>query len=259
MKMFKKIILKVLLVIFFILMIYSSKEIYNWYIDNKNIEKEVKNINKKVKEIEEQNLEEIIYDDSKFLNVKFLSKDLTDLEEINKELIGWIEIPSTNINYPFVKHTDNNYYLNHSFTKKNNEAGWLFLDYRNDLENDQNSIIYAHGRLDKSMFGSLKDTLSNKWLQEEHNHIVKISTKKANYIYEVFSVYHIETTDDYLTTNYDDSDAYSNFLNKIKNRSLYDFTTNITEKNKILTLSTCYNDKEKMVLHAKLIKKQIRK
>ena len=49
------------------------------------------------------------------------------------------------INYPFVQTSDNDYYLNHSFNKKYNDAGWVFMDYRNNASNfDKNTILYAH-------------------------------------------------------------------------------------------------------------------
>ncbi len=53
----------------------------------------------------------------------------------------------------------------------------VFLDYRDNLESDKNLIIYAHGRLDKNMFGSLKDTLKANWLNNKDNHIIKMSTE----------------------------------------------------------------------------------
>lgn len=136
-----------------------------------------------------------------------------------------------------------------------NSAGWLFLDYRNNINNNKNTIIYAYGRTDKTMFGSLKTVLTNNWLSNTNNHIIKISTEKENTLWQIFSVYRIPTTSDYLQTDFNNENEYLDFLNMIKNRSFYNFITEINSEDKILTLSTCHN-KDKIVVHAKLIKKE---
>lgn len=151
--------------------------------------------------------------------------------------------------------SDNDYYLTHSFTKDYNEAGWVFLDYRNNIQQlDKNTIIYAHSRLDKTMFGSLKNLLKSDWYSNTDNHIIKLSTKNQNTLWQVFSVYHIPTTNDYLRTSFNSDFDFTSFAKKLQNRSVYSFNTSVTENDKILTLSTCYANDEKMVMHAKLIK-----
>lgn len=125
------------------------------------------------------------------------------------------------------------------------------MDYRNNVENfDSNTIIYAHGRYNKTMFGTLKDILTNNWLKNTNNYVVKLVTEKESSLWQVFSVYHIPTTSDYLSTTIDQT-----FVNMLMNRSQYNFNTDVSSSDKILTLSTCYSDTEKMVMHAKLIKK----
>ena len=127
---------------------------------------------------------------------------LSKLENTNKDIVGWIQVNGTNINYPFVQTKDNDYYLNHSFNKDYNQAGWVFLDYRNNVNSfDKNTIIYAHSRLDKTMFGSLKNLLKSNWYENKNNHIIKLSTKNQNTLWQVFSVYHVPTTSDYLKIN----------------------------------------------------------
>ena len=59
-----------------------------------------------------------------------------------------------------------------------------------------------------------------------------------------------------LLVDFKDDDEFQEFVNKLKNRSAYNFDTTISKNDKILTLSTCYNNQEKMVIHAKLIKKE---
>ena len=178
------------------------------------------------------------------------------MKEKNADTVGWINVNNTNINYPYVQYKDNDYYLNHSFDKSYNDAGWVFMDYRNnsDLSN-KNTIIYAHSRLDKTMFGSLSNVLKKDWYTNKDNHIIRISKEKSNTLWQIFSVYKIKTESYYITTDFYSDNDYVSFLNTIKDRSIYDFKTNLTSDDRILTLSTCYSDTERTVVHAKLIKK----
>ena len=175
--------------------------------------------------------------------------------EINDEIVGWIRVKGTYINYPFVQHDDNSYYLKHSLDKSYNNAGWIFLDYRNDINKvNKNMILYGHGRVDETMFGSLKNVLNTTWLNNKDNHIIYLSTKNDSYLYKVFSIYHIPTSDDYIKTSFKDDEEYLKFLNMLKDRSVYNFLSDISSDNEILTLSTCYGLTEKLVVHAKLIR-----
>ena len=108
------------------------------------------------------------------------------------------------------------------------------------------------------MFGSLKNILNNGWLNNKDNYIVKLSTEEENTLWQVFSVYRIPTTNDYLKVVFNDDDDFINFGNMLIERSQYDFGTSINGDDRILTLSTCYNNSDKVVLHAKLIKKEKR-
>ena len=185
--------------------------------------------------------------------------DFEELQKINPDVYAWIQIPGTNINYPFVQANDNKYYLTHSFDKSHNTSGWVFLDYRNNIQTlDKNTILYAHGRIDKTMFGTLKNILNNDWLTNTDNYIIKLSTEYENSLWQIFSAYHIPTTSDYLQINFENNEDFKNFANMLTERSQYNFNTTVNENDHILTLSTCYNSSEKMVIHAKLIKKETR-
>lgn len=118
----------------------------------------------------------------------------------------------------------------------------------------KNIILYAHGRVDKTMFGSLKDVLEDKWFNDKINHVVRVSSEKSNSLWQVFSVYEIELTSDYLQAEFDSNSNYLSFLNNLKDRSKYDFGTQLNEFDKIITLSTCLKNDGRIVLHAKLIK-----
>ena len=71
-------------------------------------------------------------------------------------------------------------------------------------------------------------------------------------------MYKIKTETYYITTNFNSDDDYMEFLNTIKDRSLYDFKTTLSKDDKVLTLSTCYSDDERTVVHARLIKRSVR-
>lgn len=266
----KNIILSILIVIFFVIFIYSGYKIIRWKIDSNNTKKEIKDITRKVKikEIKDNDNTEIIEQKEQipasdpywdYIKVNLMDVDFSKLLDTNKDTKGWIQIAGTNINYPFVQTDNNNYYLTHSFNKSYNEAGWVFMDYRNDIENlDRNTIIYAHGRWDNTMFGTLKNVFSNNWLDNQNNYIVKISTKYENTLWQVFSVYRIKTTDDYIKVYFKNDNEYKEFLDMIIKRSMHNFNTTVNENDNILTLSTCYNETDKVVLHAKLIKKEVK-
>ena len=106
------------------------------------------------------------------------------------------------------------------------------------------------------MFGSLKNILKSAWLNNSNNYVVKLSTETENTLWQVFSIYHIPTTSDYIQVNFSSNEEFKNWTNMLINRSSYNFNTNVSENDNVLTLSTCYNDEEKVVLHAKLIKKR---
>ena len=251
------------LLIFFLVMLivflFSLIKVIMWIIDNNNTNDIIKKvadtyeINEKSYDNEviiNENEKDIYFD---YMKLKFIDVDINKLKTFNPDTIGFIKVMGTNINYPFVQTLDNDYYLNRSYDKTYNNAGWIFLDYRNNEFNDKNTIIYGHGRINGTMFGSLKDTLKSSWQNNKDNYIIKISTEKENSIWQIFSVYKIATTSDYLQTTFSDNE-FESFISLIKNRSSYNFETNVTNEDKVLTLSTCYNDNDKMVVHAKLIK-----
>ncbi len=251
-----------IILIALLVFIYSSFKIVIWFIDNHKNNKIINDITDQItinEEISENVIksEEIKEDDPywDFIKMNLMDVDLTNLISINNDTVGWLKVLGTNINYPFVQASDNKYYLTHDFYKHYNGAGWVFLDYRNNKElNDQNNIIYAHGRANETMFGSLKNVLTNDWLNNQNNFVIEVSTKDKNSLWQVFSVYKVPNTNDYIETKFNNEDDFNNFINKLINRSIYDFKTTVNKNDHILTLSTCYNDNIKVVLHAKIIK-----
>lgn len=263
----KNIILILMFLILFITLNISIYNIIKWKLDSNKTNEEINTIqeNANIEEVKDNKGTEIIKQAKKipkenpywdYIKMNMIDVNFDNLKKINSDVVGWIKVNGTNINYPFVQSKDNKYYLTHSFSKSYNNAGWVFLDYRNNNINNRNTIIYAHGRTDKTMFGTLRKVLNNGWINNTNNYVIKISTEKENSLWQIFSIYHIPTTNDYLQTEFKDEREYQRFLNILKNRSNHNFNTSITSNDTILTLSTCYNDSEKMVVNAKLIKKQ---
>ncbi len=248
------------------LIIYNGIKIVLWNIDTGNLDKQIEEIEEMtdVKEIKDDEDTENINPPSKntesdywkYIKLPLISVDFTELLKKNSDTVGFIKVNGTNINYPIVQAKDNDFYLNHSFDKKKNAGGWVYLDYRNDINDLQdNTIIYAHGRTNNTMFGTLKNIVKNNWYKNTDNYVVNLSTPEENTLWQVFSVYHIKTELYYLTSSFGTEESHQKFIDTIKKRSVYDFKAEVTTEDKILTLSTCWDNTEKVVLHAKLIKK----
>lgn len=266
---FRKWVIVVFLLFFLSIFIFSAYKLYSWHNDNKEIETIADDVVKdtKVKEKEDtENTENINPPDNRdndywnYIKMSLLEVDFNELLAKNPDTVGWIQVKGTNINYPIVQTTDNSYYLTHAFDKTKNEAGWVFMDYRNDAVNfNQNTILYAHSRLTGSMFGSLKNILESSWYTNKNNHIIRLSTPTENTMWQVFSVYTIPKESYYITPNFNSNEAYQEFLNTMKSRSEVEFSAEVNTNDKILTLSTCKdNFGNRVVMHAKLIKRELR-
>ena len=189
---------------------------------------------------------------------KIAEYDFDKLKEINTDIVGFIEVDNTNISYPVVKSSDNSYYLNHSYKKEKNNIGSIFLDYRNDLDNlSKNNIIYGHGRLDNTMFGSLNNLLDSSNLDSKESYYITLSTPNSIMTFKIFSVYTIPKEGYYIKTYFSSNKYFKEFLETIMKRSIYNFNTDVSTNDKILTLSTCKdNFGKRVVVHAKILKKE---
>lgn len=240
----KKIKIKNLLtlILFFICLfglIYSSYKIIKWKIDvDKN------------NEIKEEIKKNITIEDNSY------KVDFKKLKETNPDTVAYIKVNNTKIDYVVVKTTDNDYYLKHNFNKEYNVAGWIFMDYRNKLDGtDKNIIIYGHNTKDNSMLDSLKNVLTKEWQTNKDNLIITLVTESNEYKYQVFSTYEIKPEDYYLTTNFKSIDNYIYFLNKMSERSNYNYKVELDKEDRILTLSSCLGEGQtRVVLHARLMK-----
>lgn len=230
-------------IIFIALIIYSAYQIIMWFKDNNNTKKILTQISGAV-----------IIDETKEDNEKY-QINFSELKGINSDIVGWIKVSGTAVEYPVVKTNNNSFYLNHSLDKAYNAAGWIFVDYKNKLDGtDKNIVIYGHNRRDSSMFGSLTQVLNKEWYTDERNNKIIFITENDSYICEIFSIYKIKTEDYYIQTSFN-SNSYDEFIKTIKNRSIYNYNIDVTSEDSVLTLSTCDNNNDyRIVVHAKLQK-----
>ncbi len=183
------------------------------------------------------------------------SIDFSSLLKANPDVVAYLKVLDTNISYPVLKSTDNEYYLTHDFNRNYSpQKGSIFADYRNNFENlSLNTIIYGHHRLDNTMFGPL-DILFEEEYYHSSSHEIILTTPLKTYVFRVFSTYEIEPEVYYLTTDFINEGAYLSFLNTLKSRSIFNYPESLSATDKIITLSTCnlYNT-GRLVIHAKLV------
>lgn len=186
-------------------------------------------------------------------NIKSENKH-QELYNQNQDYRFWIKVNNTNIDYPVLQGSDNNFYLTHDFYKNHLASGSIFMDYRNNFEIDKSVIVYGHHMRNKTMFGELANFKNESFFKE--NNLVEIEYKGETYTYEVFSVYIADLDNkDYLKTNFNTDDDFKEYLNYITKRSIYKSNINVDTSDKIITLYTCsYEFKNaRTIVHAKLI------
>lgn len=192
----------------------------------------------------------------KYGGMKLDQVSFEDLKNTNSDVVSWLQVDGTNINYPIVQSSNNDYYLNHDIVKNPKASGWTFMDYRNNPDmSDSNTIFYGHNLLNKTAFGSISNIFTDKWFNKS-NHYIVVLNESGKHVYQIFSCYYIEPEVYYLQNNFYNENDYLEFLNTLKSRSIYDFGLDVGASDKIITLSTCSDDnKGRKVIHAKLIEK----
>ncbi len=254
----------------FVIFLFTSIIIANWFRQGYSIKKLETGIveSTDIYKVEEGTLYNVDSIDSnnygsqywKYLQTPLSAVDFTELLKENSDTVGWLIVNDTNVNYPVVQTSNNDYYLNHAFDKTSNNAGWVYADFRDNFNIfSKNMVVYGHGRKDKIMFGSLTKALDKNWYSKEQNQIIQLSTLKYNTMWQIFSIYTIPAESYYITTDFDSNAEYAKFLGEMLKRSIYNFNVNLSTDDKILTLSTCYNDNGiRLVVQAKLVKLQER-
>lgn len=215
--MLKNIIIKMLVVISVLIFLICSSILLKDYFSYKNNNKSTEKL-----------IENVITTD---IETKETSINWEELHQVNSDIIAWIEIENTNVNYPILK--DNKlYYLNHSYDKKYNKNGSIFTIDTNPFDCEE-TTIYGHNMKNGSMFSDLGKYLKRDFL--DSHRIIKIYTPTKDYKGIIFSAYSIGFDDE---NNNIKSLGFKERINYYKNVSKYSIYNN-ESISKIVKLSTC--------------------
>jgi len=178
--------------------------------------------------------------------------DFEELHKINPEIVGWLIVEGTRINYPVVQGADNSFYLKHQFDGRYSEVGCLFLDAENDASFQEfNQIIYGHYRWNGAMFYDVGE-YKNQAFFDEHPTGWLITPSAAYRLY-FFSGYVSDVYGKAWDTGLSEAE-YLAWLGECRERSAFSSDVVLTADSRVLTLSTCsYEFKNaRFVLHAVL-------
>lgn len=248
-KLFKRIFnIKNFIMLILVLVFISSSAIILQYILESYNNSKLNNIKKQEMLLSNNTY---ISEEEKYKEKLNLRKNqMLELYKDNNDIIGWIYIENSNIDYPILQGTDNEYYISHNFKKEKSKYGSITVDYRNKID-DENLIIYGHHMKDKQMFGDLIKFKDKEFF--EINNII-IITKEGVFQYKPFSVYITDTSHDYLKNTFNNEEEYNDYLYDIIGRSYNVSEDSIDVSNKIITLSTCSyeTDDSRFVVHGVL-------
>ena len=228
----KKILLVILTVILVLGILYISYYLYENNKNKKDNNEILNNIKIDKGQITETKTERML--------------QLEELQKQNEEIIGWLEIEGTNINYPVLQTDNNDYYMNHNYKKEYSAPGSLFLDKDFDLENgSSNYLIYGHRNKNGLMFEDLLKYEDQNFYNEHKK--VKFTTNEEDSEYEILAVFYsrlyYKSEKDvfryYYFVNAKNEEEYNDFVSNAKKASIYD--TNVSAKygDQLMTLSTC--------------------
>ena len=169
--------------------------------------------------------------------------DFEALRETGPDIIGWLTLPDTAINYPVTQTEDNEYYLHHLYDGTYNKTGCLFADYENKEDfSDRNTIIYGHNMRDGSMFATLNEYNEQSYFDGHPQ--MYLATPGGGYVVEIFTAFVAKPSESGSDTSpwrlsFKDDGAYTTWLSEMAGRSVIETDVTVTSSDKVLTLSTC--------------------
>lgn len=244
----KKIVRNILLLVLIFIFLFSFINLFRWIKYNR----QASNMAKTLKEdcfSENIEIENIRNDNNSNVNKIFQNPiDFNALKEINEDVIGWIRIENTDIDYPIVQAKDNDYYLHRDINKKYSTCGWIFMDYKNTNSFiDKNTVLYGHNIKSGIMFYDLQKILDNKL---GTNITIEIFTPEEKLEYRVYSSYLEEPEDYAIKSNLVEESDVQDYIKEMLGRSsiLYNIVPDKTDK--LITLSTCDSSgKNRIIIH----------
>ncbi len=169
--------------------------------------------------------------------------DFDALREAGPDIIAWLTLPDTVINYPVTQTDNNEYYLHHLHDGTYSKVGCLFADYENAADfSDRNTIIYGHNMRDGSMFSTLNQYAEQSYF-DEHPQMYLV-TPEGGFICEVFTSFVANPSESGSDTSpwrmeWKDDGAYTTWLSAMADRSVVETEVTVTSNDNVLTLSTC--------------------
>lgn len=241
---------------FSILLAVSSGFLIKHYIDS---EKQSELYDNLIETIEKTDTEK---DKMTYSQDKSFLSDYQDLYLQNNDMVGWIKIEDTKINYPVMQSKDNpNFYLKHGFDKAYTDYGCPYIQENCDVDiPSDNLIIYGHNMKDSSMFSGLMN-YTDKSFWESHK-TISFDTLTEKCDYEIIAAFKTEVYTDspesfkyYQFINADTGDEFNAYITKCKELALYDTGVTAEYGDKLITLSTCEYSRNngRMVVVAKKI------
>ena len=171
----------------------------------------------------------------------------------NKRLIGWVKIDDTNIDYPVMQTTDNEYYLDHGFDGQEFRAGTVFMDCTDSFgaypdQWSENIVLYGHNMADNTMFGSLRQYRQNPSYYKEAPFIT-FSSNYADYTYVMVGLIITSGNADsdfkyWQMEELDDKTTFDSFMGSVNAKNMIDNPIDVQYGDSLLTLSTCYSDED---------------
>lgn len=260
----RKVIYSALIVIFLFVALLSSLVIYQHFKDSEeqaNIYEDLANLVSQ-KETKQQEPAENSTSDPAEPQAPIILPEYMEIYEQNHDMVGWISIADTRINYPVMQSPeDPNFYLKHSFDKRSSNHGCPYVNAHCDVDKpSDNLVIYGHRMKDGSMFADL-EKFTSKSFWETHKTIT-FNTLTQRQTYEVVAVFKVATGTGaasefkyYAFTDANTPEEFNTYISSVKSKALYDTGITAAYGDKLLTLSTCEysNYNGRLVIVAKRI------
>jgi len=167
------------------------------------------------------------------------NQKIIDLVAKYPDAVGWLTVPGTKINYPFVQGRDNDYYLHHDLDGQYRVAGSLFIDYRSSKDfSDSNTLIFGHHMKNGSMFASLQDFEDGAFFNAHRSGTIFLSDKTLKIDFFAFAVVKPDDAMVFRPGDLTDDDLTA-LVAHLKSTSRHFRDVDLGPGDQIVTLSTC--------------------